>query len=237
MNIKQFIRQRWKLILLGGISAVVLGIIFFAVSSVDRSLKTNNLSIRDALLLETAKYSIQLIFVVILGSVGVGEYNRIRQKKADKKQFRLEVHKKLVAAYLNTKRIRWALKSNCKDNTIDFSEYRNEIFKILEVKAALEILQYEIAAYKTAFDDEQRSEILKNLERMEKILTSISNEYRGLATHENKERQLTSLSDFLGIPKLPENEKSKFTGQFKEPFQDTLKLIISREVDENETGG
>jgi hypothetical protein len=178
-------------------------------------------------------YKILFNFVSIgfLGGVVVQEYNRSKQKRIDRVNFRKQAHKILTDTYLELKRIRWNLRFTCHDKMISPAIYREEIKKISEIKTRLEVISNDININSKAVWKVEEV-LYERLEKMEDYLRDILNEFcklshQELAIDHLSLESLPKLASFVEIN--PEYQTSDFTLNFRKHYKEALDALINDE--------
>jgi hypothetical protein len=173
----------------------------------------------------------KLFFIVLIGGIAVGEYNRGRQKRVDRNNFRNEMYKMLVDTYIDLKRIRWSLRTNCRNEVLPTTVYRSAVNKLIDVKSKLEFIDSQIRTDKKSFT-EIREPLLANLENMEDYLRHILKEFaKGPSEVEEEKTTNVSNHECLGrfIKAGSKNngikEDSDFTKSYRVHFQSAISKL------------
>ncbi len=190
---------------------------------------------------ETYRYCLQFFLIALVGGILLQEYNRLRQRSVDFKEFRKDIYKALVREYLKVKKVRWNLRCNCSNWCINFSLYKEEMDKLVEVKSQLEVIQHEIEAFRKAFTRIE-GPLKKNLEEMESYLRNILKEFKAKASVMQIDDGKVNISglehliNFLSNEAQMDNERrgSHFTLRFRQYFRQAIEMIKKHDLVELE---
>jgi hypothetical protein len=178
---------------------------------------------------EAIKFYLQFLLITVFGAILITEYNRQRKRSDDLKDFMKNLNKTMIGVYQRTKRVRWDLKVAQNKDGIPFSAYKEAIDKLVEIKSALDLLQYEVSAYDPAFFRKQDPQkINQSLKAMENYIRIIVKEYSKI---EQEAEVLTANmcpAVFLFITPGTtglNDEKSDFTINFRENFKHAFKEL------------
>lgn len=145
---------------------------------------------------ELAKLTAQLLLIAFFGGILLQEYNRKRERKEARNEFRKSILKDLHGVYTDIKKSRRNLRAMCSNQDskkfITRSDYRKEMANINDTQLRLEVILLEIETYSEAFSEKEwiadkngnRVEVLKLwncVKIMEKYLSEIVKEYEAAA--------------------------------------------------------
>jgi hypothetical protein len=184
-HIKFIKEHKFIVILLFVVSMLLWSVPFWIECLENQEFVTDSTSISRTLFIEIFK----LFFIVLIGGIVLGEYNRNRQKRIDRKNFRNEMYKMLVNTYIDLKRIRWALRTNCRNEVLPTTIYRKAVYKLIDVKSRLEFIDSQVRTDKKSFD-QIKEPLLENLENMEGYLRCILKEFKNGPSEADKKQQM-----------------------------------------------
>jgi len=192
---------------------------------------------------EVAKLTAQLMLIAFFGGILLQEYNRRRERKEARNEFRKSILKDLHGVYTDTKKARRNLRAKCSKTatgkTISPSDYREEMQNINDAQLRLEIILLEIETFKVAFSETQTTTIkgvTKELpklwfpvKKMEKCLDSLITEYENaLSTNTDTQpldcAKLKAMNQFT-VKTAQMNKNNRFKADFAEMFKDSLEIL------------
>ena len=230
-----FIVEHWKFIFLITLLSLFLWSVPFWIQQAEfYSYLKDDKGLSRTLFIEIFK----LFFIVLIGGIALGEYNRNRQKRTDRKNFRNEMYKMLVNTYIDLKRIRWALRTNCRDEVLPTNIYRRAVYKIIDVKSKLEFIDSQIRTDEKSFVQIKKP-LLENLKGMEDYLRCILKEFKN-GPSEADEGKTTSVSNHPCLAKFIEpgskndgiKDDSDFTRNYRIHFQSAIAKLKGIEVND-----
>jgi hypothetical protein len=134
---------------------------------------------------DTAKFTIQLLLVGVVGGVLVQEYNRGRARKEAANEFRKLVMRSLIRAYSDIKEARRILRAKCvsprggtrgeEGLELPGGAYDEAMKQINGTQIDLEILLRELKVFRDAFC--QAGALTRHLTEMEQYLGNLVDEY------------------------------------------------------------
>lgn len=166
---------------------------------------------------DTIRLSIQLILLVLFGGLIVQEYNRTREKKDARNEFRRDVLKILSRSYSDIKGVRRIIRANCslpetgeKADCINPVLYNEHMAIINSTELELEMLARELEITKEVFAE--TSNLIHYIKKMGKYLSKVIDEYETeLKKHNDKKTIPLSALPKLGAMISKEDSEHGFT--------------------------
>lgn len=198
---------------------------------------------------DLAKLTAQMILIAFFGGILLQEYNRKRERKEARNEFRKSILKELHRAYTDTKKSRRILRAKCfiknSKKTLPLADYFEEMKNINDVQLRLEVLLIEIDIYREAFSETEiyadkngKIEKLKlwvRLKEMEEYLDSLIKEYEDvLSKHSNDNfvviEKATALDGFMVKKEETAPNKTPFQIGYSSKFKQFLETIKSENL-------
>jgi len=199
---------------------------------------------------DLAKLTAQMILIAFFGGILLQEYNRKRERKEARNEFRKSILKELHRAYTDTKKSRRILRAKCfiKDSkkTLPLADYFEEMKNINDVQLRLEVLLIEIDIYREAFSETEtvtdkngntieKLKLWVRLKEMEEYLDSLIKEYESvLSKHSNDNlvtiEKATALDGFMIKREETAPNKTPFQEGYSSKFKQFLETIKSENL-------
>lgn len=179
---------------------------------------------------ETAKFTIQLLLVGVIGSVLVQEYNRGRARKEATNEFRKLVMRTLIRAYSDTKKVRRILRAKCISGRDDegvlempSKSYDEAMEELNDTQIDLEVLLRELGLFNDVFG--QAAALTGHLTGMEQYLGNLVDEYEA-RRRDYGESECRALSTMPAIQAfLGKGDTGDFRKVFGRHFHDAIAVI------------
>lgn len=232
-----------RLFLIFGIGLfTVFVILFFLLNSDNPNIKQFGFDL--------AKLTAQLILIAFFGGILLQEYNRKRERKEARNEFRKSILKELHRAYADTKKSRRILRAKCfiKDSkkTLPLTDYFEEMKNINDVQLRLEVLLIEIEIYREAFSETEtitdkngntleKLKLWVRLKEMEEYLDSLIKEYESVLSKHSSDNiviieKATALDGFMIKKEETAPNKTPFQIGYSSKFKQFLETIKSENL-------
>lgn len=179
---------------------------------------------------ELAKLTAQMVLIAIFGGILIQEYNRKRQNKSARNQFRKTILNELTSCYIKTKKIRRQIRAKCRGKdqarTISCSDYHKEMEQLNDIQLRLEAILIEIKSFDNAFSKAEpltkgfeeffKPDIISSLKKMKKYLHSLIEEYEEAQIDEIESNQVT-LFDLKKLDNFNKFSAQQADAVLKEP--------------------
>jgi len=192
---------------------------------------------------EVAKLTAQLMLIAFFGGILLQEYNRRRERKEARNEFRKSILKNLHYVYTDTKKSRRNLRAKCLETDsgkiISRSDYHKEMENINDAQLRLEVILLEIETFQEAFSEtvtitkSGKSKIVPKLwvpiKAMEKCLDLLITEYENALSAVSETEpliceKLDNMNKF--IQKTREmKEDNPFKIEFADKFKESLEIL------------
>lgn len=199
---------------------------------------------------ELAKLTAQMILIAFFGGILLQEYNRKRERKEARNEFRKSILKDLHRAYTDTKKSRRVLRAKCtlKDSkkTLPLTDYFEEMKNINDVQLRLEVLLIEIEIYREAFSETEtitdkngnpleKLTLWVRIKEMEEYLDSLIKEYESILSEHSNENfviieKATALEGFMIKKEETAPNKTPFQIGYSSKFKQFLETIKSENL-------
>jgi hypothetical protein len=185
---------------------------------------------------EPYKTTYQFLLVTIVGAAVTGMYQAVafaRELRERRRQFQRDVHDHLVSSYNDAKRARRMLRARAitpsEESTlisgpaVHLDEYAQQMETISDAQLSLELAIRRVEANRPLFSAPSR--LIDELERGEKYLNSLVDEYEALQLPSSTKN--VSLATVPGLRHFlePFHESGPFRDSFKDPFGRAMKLL------------
>jgi len=192
--------------------------------------------------LEIIKLTLQLILIVVFGSIVTNETAKRRERKNALSAFRKKLLNDTINTYMDVKRVRRLLRAKCTGGSgessqknltqIPYKVYDKQVNRLIEIQLSLEIKIHELNNHENSpiFQSPGSITGLKSqFKEMECYLYDIIYEYENILTAYDKQPKCIPLSRLVNLAAFIQygttTDPSPFRENFTEYFKKTLTLL------------